>query len=300
MLNNINLADLRSFVLIAQLGNFTKAAEALGVSRSHVSRQISALENKISVKLLTRTTRTLKLTLAGEQLFKQCENALQNIDQALIAAVDDTQQTRGLIRINCVGGYIGEEIVARYISEFMTLYPQIKVELDFSSHRVDLINDEFDIAFRMGDIEDLGFVAKKLMDIKIVTLASPAYVKNYGSPSHPQDLVSHRCLTGSVKRWSFNRVENSEQRCDINVTGQLICKNGHALLQGALAGTGIIRVPKMYCEAEIEKGALIELLPEWHVPLVAFSAIYYSDKYRPKRLREFIDFIKSRFEQHHQ
>lgn len=298
MLNNINLADIRSFVLIAQLGNFTKAAEALGVSRSHVSRQISALENKISVKLLTRTTRTLKLTLAGEQLFKQCESALQNIDQALIAAVDDTQQTRGLIRINCVGGYIGEEIVTRYISEFMVLYPQIKVELDFSSHRVDLINDEFDIAFRMGDIEDLGFVAKKLMDIHIVTLANPAYIKNYGSPSHPQELMLHRCLTGSVKRWSFNRVANPEQHCDINITGQLICKNGHALLQGALAGSGIIRVPKMYCEAEIEKGTLIELLPEWHIPVVAFSAIYHSDKYRPKRLREFIDFIKNRFEQH--
>ncbi|BED89709.1 LysR family transcriptional regulator [Pseudoalteromonas sp. MM1] len=300
MLNNINLADIRSFVLIAQLGNFTKAAEALGVSRSHVSRQISALESKMAVKLVTRTTRTLKLTLAGELLFKQCEGALNNIDQALIAAVDDTKQTRGLIRINCVGGYIGEQLIARYISEFMALYPQINIELDFSSHRVDLINDEFDIAFRMGEIADAGFVAKKLMNINIVTLASPAYIKAFGNPRHPKELSEHRCLTGSVKRWSFSCTANPSQLVDITIAGQLICKNGHALLQGALAGVGIIRVPKMYCEAQIANGELVELLPQWQIPAVTFSAIYHNDKYRPKRLREFINFINNRFEQYHQ
>lgn len=297
MLNTINLADIRSFVLIAQLGNFTKAAEALGVSRSHVSRQMSALETKVAVKLVTRTTRTLKLTLAGEQLFKQCQSALNTIDQALIAAVDDTEQTRGLIRINCVGGYIGEQLIARYVSEFMALYPQINIELDFSSHRVDLINDEFDIAFRMGEIADAGFVAKKLMDVNIVTLASPAYINTFGEPCHPKELSEHRCLTGSVTRWSFKNIEAPSQLIDITVAGQLKCKNGHALLQGALAGVGIIRVPKMYCKAEIASGELVEILQQWQIPAVTFSAIYHSDKYRPKRLREFIDFIKTRFEQ---
>lgn len=125
MLNNINLSDVRTFVLIAKLGNFTKAVEALSVSRSHVSRQISAFEKQMKVTLLTRTTRSLKLTHAGERFYLQCEKALNEIDQALIAAVDDTQEVRGLIRVNCVGGYIGESIISHYVAMFMAQYPQI-------------------------------------------------------------------------------------------------------------------------------------------------------------------------------
>ena len=296
MLNNVNLADIRSFVLIAQLGNFTKAAEALSVSRSHVSRQISALESQMGVTLLTRTTRTLRLTQAGERFYSQCEKALSDIDQALIAAIDDTEEVRGLIRVNCVGGYIGEEIIARYIGDFMTRYPQIKVHLDFSSHRVDLIEDEFDIAFRMGELEDAGFIAKKLMDIEIVTLASPEYINQYGNPTHPKELSQHRCLTGSVKRWSFQSVKDGNVQHDINVDGQLVCKNGHALVTGALSGNGIIRVPLMYCRDYVSEGRLTRMLPDWQIPTVLFSAIYHRDKYQPKRLRTFIDYIRSRFE----
>lgn len=300
MINNVNLADIRSFVLIAQLGNFTKAAEALNVSRSHVSRQIRALEASMGVTLLTRTTRTLKLTQEGERFFEQCEKALNNIDQALIAAVDDTEEVRGVIRINSVGGFIGEEIIATYIAEFMYLYPDIRIHLDFSSNRVDLIQDEFDIAFRMGSLDDAGFIAKKLMGIEIATLASPLYLSKFGKPEHPKDLAQHRCLTGSVKRWSFQSVKNQDKRFDVNLDGHLICKNGHALVAGATAGNGIIRVPSMYVSQELEQGKLERVMPEWQIPKVLFSAIYHKDKYQPKRLRVFIAFIKECFEKDHQ
>ncbi|WCE31656.1 LysR family transcriptional regulator [Vibrio sp. SCSIO 43137] len=297
MLNHINLADIRSFVLIAQLGNFTKAAEALDVSRSHVSRQISALETQMGVTLLTRTTRTLKLTPAGKRFYQQCEKALHSIDQALMAAVDDTEQVRGLIRINCVGGYIGEAIIARYVSDFMARYPDVQVNLDFSSHRIDLIQDEFDIAFRMGELEDASFVARKLMEIETVTLASPAYIEQYGSPQHPRELTSHRCLTGSVRRWSYQSVTDANEHYDAHVEGRFICKNGSALLTGAMSGNGIIRVPLMYCRDSVERGDLVRILPQWQIPKVLFSAIFHKDKYQPKRLRTFIDYINQRFQQ---
>lgn len=296
MLNNINLADIRSFVLIAQLGTFTKAAEALSVSRSHVSRQISALENEMGVTLLTRTTRTLRLTLAGESFYQQCEKALHDIDQALIAAVDDTEEVRGLIRVNCVGGYIGESIISTYVAEFMALYPQVQVHLDYSSNRVDLIQDEFDIAFRMGELEDSGFIAKKLMDIEVVTLASPKYVNKYGSPEHPKELSQHSCMTGSINRWSFQSIEDNNKHIDVHIDGHLVCKNGRTLVTCALAGAGIIRVPLMYCSREVNCGDLVRVLPQWHIPSVLFSVIFHRDKYQPKRLRTFIDFINQRFE----
>lgn len=299
MLNHINLADVRTFVLIARLGNFTKAADALSVSRSHVSRQIRSLEARMGVTLLIRTTRTLRLTQAGEQFYMQCEKALQEIEQAVVAAVDDTEVVKGLIRVNCVGGYLGEELIARYVANFMVLHPQVDIELDFSSHRIDLIDEHFDIAFRMGDLENAGFIARYLMPIDIVTLASPAYIKRCGEPQHPSQLTEHRCLTGTVKRWTYQSVLDKAQHCEVNVSGALVCRNGRALVAGALAGTGIIRVPQVYCQKEIESGQLVEVMPEWHIPSVAFSAIFHRDRYQPKRLRTFIDYIKQQFENEH-
>nr|WP_086937590.1 LysR family transcriptional regulator [Thaumasiovibrio occultus] len=295
MLNQINLADIRAFVLISQLGNFTKAADAMGVSRSHVSRQISALENQMGVTLLTRTTRTLRLTQAGERFYRQCEHALHQIDQALIAAVDDTEQVRGLIRINCVGGYLGEELIANAVAKFMTCHPDVRIDLDFSSHRIDLIEDQFDIAFRMGALEDAGFIAKHLMTVDMVTLASPSYIATYGEPTHPRELSQHRALTGSVTKWHYRHATQTNTHVDVNVKGKLTSKNGRSLVAGALAGNGIIRVPRVYCEQEISEGYLVEIMPDWQIASVPFSAIFHKDRYQPKRLREFVDFIKQEF-----
>ena len=187
MINQINLTDIRSFVLIARLGNFTKAADTLDVSRSHVSRQISSLEKHMGVTLLIRTTRTLRLTEAGKHFYYQCEQALHTIDQALLSAVDDVEKVQGEIKVNCVGGHIGEVVIAEVVNAFMQQYPEVSISLDFSSNRVDLIEEEFDIAFRMGSLDDSGFVAKKLLVIDMGTLASPEYLTRRGRPSHPKE-----------------------------------------------------------------------------------------------------------------
>ncbi len=295
MLHNINLADIRSFVLIAQLGSFTKAAEALSVSRSHVSRQISNLESQMKVTLLIRTTRTLKLTETGKRFYQQCEKALSGIDQAVLTAIDDIEKVQGEIRVNCVGGYLGEERVAQIVCDFMSLYPQTQVNLDFSSHRIDLLEENFDIAFRMGQLEDSGFIARKLMTIEMCTLASPRYLRKYGKPTHPKELSCHQCLTGSVKRWGFKNIITGDE-LDISIQGHLQCKNGRVLVKSAINHHGIIRVPKVYCEEEIKQGKLIDVFEEWCIPGVDFSVLYHSDRYQPKRLRLFIDFVKTYFD----
>lgn len=292
MINQINLTDIRSFVLIARLGNFTKAAETLDVSRSHVSRQISSLEKQMGVTLLIRTTRTLRLTEAGKHFYYQCEQALHTIDQALLSAVDDVEKVQGEIKINCVGGYLGEVFLAELVNDFMQQYPDVSISLDFSSNRVDLIEEEFDIAFRMGTLEDSGFVAKKLLGIKMETLASPTYLAQFGRPQHPKDLVKHRCLTGSVRKWHFQSMTDDES-VDITVKGTLQCKNGRVLVAGAMAGSGIIRVPQIYCEQEIKAGQLEPVFEKWTIPSVDFSALYHRDRYQPKRLKTFIEFINS-------
>ncbi|HDV5285629.1 TPA: LysR family transcriptional regulator [Vibrio cholerae] len=295
-LNQLNLADIRAFVLIAKLGNFTKAAEELEVSRSHVSRQLSQLENSMGVTLVIRTTRSLSLTDAGELFYRQCEQALSSIEQAVLAAVDDVQEARGELRINSVGGHIGEELIADICSAFMQENPDVRIHLDFSSHRVDLIEEGFDVAFRMGKLEDASFVARKLTEIRMSTLASPTYFTLCGQPQHPKQLTDHRCLTGSVKRWSYQHKE-TKQTLDVPVDGDLQCKNGRVLVRAALAHNGIIRVPTFYCHQEIARGELVEVFQDWHIPSVDFSLIYHKDKYQPVRLKRFIEFSKRYFEQ---
>ncbi|MCP3699550.1 MAG: LysR family transcriptional regulator [Aliivibrio sp.] len=290
MINHINLTDIRSFVLIARLGNFTKAAETLDVSRSHVSRQISSLEKQMGVTLLIRTTRTLRLTEAGKHFYHQCEQALHTIDQALLSAVDDVEKVQGEIKINCVGGYLGEVFLAELVNDFMKQYPDVSVSLDFSSNRVDLIEEEFDIAFRMGVLEDSGFVAKKLLNIEMGTLASPSYLAQHGRPTHPKELNQHYCLTGSVRKWHFQSLKNKEHY-DITVKGNLQCKNGRVLVSGALAGNGIIRVPLIYCQQELDDNKLEQVFEGWGIPSVDLSALYHRDRYQPKRVKTFIEFI---------
>ncbi len=293
--NKINLADIRAFVLIADEGSFTNAAEILEVSRSHVSRQLSALEKQMSVSLMIRTTRSLRLTEAGKAFHQQAKKALQSLEQAVIAAADNTQEVRGTIRVNCVGGHIGEELIAKMASEFMVQHQDVNIELDFSSHRIDLITDEFDIAFRMGELEDAGFIGKKLTDLKIETLASPILLQQYPKITSPKGLSDIPCLTGSVKHWKFQKTENSKQKMDVHVDGRFSCKNGRALVQSAVDGNGVIRVPEMYCQQEMKQGLLISVFDHWEVPLVPFYAIYHKDKYQPARLRAFIDYIIEQF-----
>lgn len=302
MLHQLNLADIRTFVLIADEGSFTSAAEVLEVSRSHVSRQLSALEKQMGVSLMVRTTRSLRLTDAGKTFHQQAKKALLDLEQAVIAAIDNTEEIRGLIRVNCVGGHIGEDLIARMASNFMSQHRDVNIELDFSSHRIDLITDEFDIAFRMGELADAGFVGKKLTDLKLDTLASPALLQQFPASKHPKQLAEIPCLTGSVKLWRFQQKAGAlsdtgyQQKAEVQVNGRFSCKNGRALVQGALDGNGVIRVPVMYCQQEIDQGLLVPVFDDWEIPLVPFYAIYHKDKYQPARLRAFIDFIGEQFQ----
>lgn len=297
MINQINLTDVRSFVLIGELGSFTKAAEALAVSRSHVSKQITQLEKKMGVTLLLRTTRTLKMTAAGERFFQQCQAHLAGIDQAIHAAVDDIEQMRGHIKINCVGGYLGEDIIAPMLADFMLQYPDVTIEIDFSSHRVDLLKDDFDLAIRMGELDDAGFIGRQLLPLEMVTLASPKYLAaQQVKLEHPKDLLQHNCLTGSVKKWHYQAVGSQQKTCDVTVSGQFSCKNGRSLVYAAIAGCGLIRVPKVYCLNQLRSGQLVEVIPQWQIPNVPLSVIYHKDRYQPQRLRKLIGFIQQAFE----
>jgi DNA-binding transcriptional LysR family regulator len=232
----------------------------------------------------------MKLTETGRRFLASCDEALHSIDLAVAKAVNEVEAVQGNIKVNCVGGVIGEEVIAAKLVEFLCQYPDVTIELDFSSHRVDLLEDDFDLAIRMGPLPDASYVARHLQDIEMATLASAQYLSKNPQINHPRDLLNHRCLTGSVSKWKFKSSENGEEY-EVSIFGGLQCKNGRVLVEGAKQGLGVIRVPTMYCAKELESETLCSIMSNWHVPPVPLSVIYHKDRYQPRRLRECIEFL---------
>ncbi|ACA84896.1 LysR family transcriptional regulator [Shewanella woodyi] len=295
MNKDLNLADIRAFTVIAEQGSFTQAAEVLGCSRSHLSKQLLQLENLLGVSLITRTTRAQRLTEQGRFFFDSCQAALESIDQAVAVTVDNAQRLQGHININCVGGIIGEEIVTALVNDFISQYPDISVHLDFSSPRVDLVVDEFDLVFRMGELEDSAIVARKLMSIENMTMASPQYLAAHGYPNHPKDLKEHLCITGSIDHWLFEKRDDAKSKVEVAIKGGFKCKNGRVMKSAALADNGIVRLPRLYCPNELAKGELVSVFEDWRVADTPFYLLYCKDRFQPARLRAFISFTMKNF-----
>ncbi|PKG37475.1 LysR family transcriptional regulator [Psychromonas sp. Urea-02u-13] len=290
---DLNITDIRAFVLIAKAGSFTAAAELLSCSRSHLSKQLTQLESSLGVKLIIRTTRTQRLTEQGKVFFEQCSRSLEGIDQAIEQVIDSASAVKGVININCVGGIIGEEIITPLINDFINAYPEVRINLDFSSRRVDLIAGEFDIVFRMGALEDSNLIAKKLIDMPICTLASPQYLQQKGQLTHPSDLKHHQCITGTVNHWRYFNILTPDKKIEVSVDGAFKCKNGRSMIFSALAGNGIVRLPLLYCFKEIDEQKLLPVFKDWDSPISPFYLVYLQDKYQPARLKTFIQFVNS-------
>ncbi len=294
MKKEINYSDIKSFLVLVEERSFTKAADKLLCSRSQVSKQLSQLEASLGVSLLVRTTRTQHLTPSGELFYEQCKRSFNSIEYAIDRTMETATKLSGEIKINCVGGYIGENIVGPLIADFMQAYPEINVVLDFSSRRVDLIAGEFDFVFRMGELTDSSLIARKLTELRIGTYASPEYIKQYGQPQTPKDLTSHKCIAGSMNTWTLINNDTKEIQ-EVIVKGDLECKNGKVMLYSALRGNGIIRVPEVYCNTELNEGSLVPIFKQWRPRPTPLYLVYIQDKHQPVRIKAFKEFVFKNF-----
>lgn len=295
------LDDLKAFTEIAKQGSFTKAAEAMNCSRSHLSKQLNQLESVLGVRLIIRTTRAQRLTEQGERLFNQCQIAFNSLESAVEKTIELSEQLQGNININCVGGFLGEEVIASLVAEFLQQYPEISINLDFSSERVDLLTQQFDLVFRMGALQDSGLVARQLINIENGLFASPEYLEKYGLPKSPKDLSKHRCITGSVNHWSFQHQSSSAKikgTQEVNVSGNIRCKNGRVMKKLALSHNGIARLPYYYCQQELASKQLISVFEEWKLADTPLYLVYQKDSFQPQRLSVFIQYVMEHFQQH--
>ncbi|WP_041583465.1 LysR substrate-binding domain-containing protein [Bdellovibrio bacteriovorus] len=250
-----SLQGIIAFVKIADSGSFSAAAQALGVSKSHISKTISLLESDLGVALFVRSTRKVQLTSVGERFLETCRQSLQNLDSAKKEILDLSNTPRGVLRVT-LAGIFGEEYIAPVVIDMAKRYPDLKIELDFSSRVVDLIEEKFDVAIRIGHLENSSLLATKIASRVEYVVASKAYLSAAPSLKEPEDLANHNCI-GERSSWSFRKRGKSFH---IPVKGNFKCNNPRVLQKAALTGLGIARLPGSYAFEDIKKGRLISLL----------------------------------------
>jgi DNA-binding transcriptional LysR family regulator len=291
------ISNVGVLAAIVEGGSFARAAEALGLSRSGVSRAVSRLEARVGVRLLHRTTRAVALTDEGRRLYSEVAPLLTGIEDAVTVISGSSVGVRGRLRVN-VDAFFSRLMFTAHIAEFLSLYPDLSLELVARDQLGDLVGEGFDIAVRFGTPPESSLVARKLLETRTVTVASPAYLKVRGRPAIPSDLVDHACiqvrdsLTGQpIEAWQFRQADKVVQ---VRTTGRLMVAEFGTMLGACLEGVGIARVKAIGVQHLIQQGALVELLSDWPGESYPLYALYPSRHLPAAKVRAFIDFVQSR------
>jgi DNA-binding transcriptional LysR family regulator len=294
-----NLNDLRAFILVAQVGSFTRAAGQLDVSQSALSYTIRTLEERLGVKLLNRTTRSVSPTQAGERLLEDIEPLIAGIDQKLGKLNAFRDLPRGTLRINS-SEHVINTLLWNKLASFARDYPDVVLEITTDYAFTDIVKDRFDIGIRMGSAVDKDMVAVRVTpDFQMIVVGSPDYIAAHGIPESPKDLNSHRCVTirlprhENIMNWEFQNPGKDQQPSVTSYRPQsaMIVSHAHLLMKGAIDGLGLAWVPATMAEEELKSGALIEVLVDWKMTYEGYY-MYYPNRHLPPLFRLFVDALK--------
>jgi DNA-binding transcriptional LysR family regulator len=289
------LEQLSAFVEVARRQSFARAAHSLGRQPSAVSRAVAALENRLGVRLLQRTTRRVTLSDAGRDYFGRCETLLAEFEGADAAVRDHAASLRGNLRVSAATGS-GQTLFAPIVPEFLMLHPLLTLDLQLSNRYVDLVEEGYDLALRVGSLPpDSRLVARRLAPSRRVLLASAAYLQRRGSPRTPQQLREHPCLVLDIgprpQRWELER---GRTRAALEVSGPLHSNNAFALLSACRAGLGITLLPDTVAVGDLRSGELRRVLPGWVSTEQSIYAVYPSARFIPAKVRAFVEFVAAR------
>jgi DNA-binding transcriptional LysR family regulator len=287
---------MTTFTRVVEQGSFAKAAERLSISISAVSRQIADLEQQLNVRLLNRTTRRLSLTETGQAYYERCVQLLADLEEAEALASASSAAPRGTIKLACSINF-GVRHVAPAIADFLARFPQAKFDVALSDRTVDLIEEGYDLAIRIGNLGPSNLVARKLGSSRMLAVASPDYLARHGTPGAPEDLVRHNCLTYEYLpnrgQWSFRDAQGAER--SVRVAGGLHANNGDLLVGAAAAGLGIAFEPDFMVGEALRAGRLVRVLEAYEAPEVGIHAVYPSRRHLSAKVRSFVDFVGERF-----
>lgn len=287
-----NWEGISEFVAVADTGSFTAAADKLGVSTAHVSRQVSKLEQRLAVKLLYRTTRKVSLSEDGRSFFQQCRTLLEGLEDAERALSERQGMLRGKLRLTAPVT-LGERAIAPLVNRFLVEHPELEITLRLTNQPLDLVEGGYDLAIRLGKLESSSMMARKLAPRIPYVCASPDYLARCGVPNTLAELEQHNCLLGTLDYWRF-QVEGRERV--VHVRGNLSCNSGHALLDAALQGLGIVQLPDYYVESALAQGRLVSLLAQYRIPDEGIWALYPNNRQLSPKVRQLLDHVAEAFE----
>lgn len=288
--------DLQAFVAVVEAGSFTAAAERLGTAKSAVSRRVSALEERLGVQLLRRTTRVLNLTETGGSFYEHAARILADVDEAEAAVQQQHGELSGTLRVALPLSF-GVRHMCKPIAAFCQRHPKVRFDLDLNDRRVDLIEEGIDMALRIGRLSDSSYIARRLFDVRLVVCASPHYLHANGTPTSPRDLTHHRCLVYTnlpdPGRWSYTDGEGDQHSVEVNPV--LSASSGDFLANAAAHGLGLVIQPTFIAAESIRRGNLVPVLTEYEWSMSPAYAIYPPTRHLSYRVRTFIDFLAERF-----
>lgn len=287
---------MESFVRVVERGGFSAAAQDLRISRAMVSRHVQELETHLGARLLHRTTRKVSLTEAGQVYYERSAHLLADLAAADSEVGELHARPRGTLRVN--GPVVfGVRHLAPAVADYMRAFPEVNIELTLNDRTVDLIEEGFDMAVRIGVLGDSSLIARRLAPCRLVVVASPDYLARRGNPLQPTDLMKHDCIRymygegGDI--WHFGGPQGP---VSVRVQGQLRTNNGDAMRIAAAQGAGIAVIPSFIVSDELLSGALVPVLPGWRgAEEMAVHAIYPPGRNPSAKLRSFIDFLVPRF-----
>lgn len=284
------LDGMLEFVAVVERGTFTGAARQLGVSVSHVSRQIADLEGRLSAQLFVRTTRQMNLTEPGRRLFETCQPLLEDIQRAQQTVLETHDVIEGPIRISLAGKFAEEHLVPM-LTRFCAEHPAIQLDLDVSARNVDLVSEGFDVAVRMGPLaSSSSLVATRLLSVPMVVLASPKLLRKLPTIASPAGLPPQWCLPLVHRPWEFVK---SKRREGVKPAGRFSSNSGAAAIQAALDALGIVNVPAYYGHALVADGRLKRILEDWAcVEESVFHLVFPAGRHRPLRVRRLIEYLQ--------
>ena len=287
--------QISTFVDVAAKGSLSAAARAEGIAPAMIGRRLDALEHRLGVKLLQRTTRKIALTDEGLAFLEDCQRILVDLEDAESAVSERSAKASGHLTVSAPAGF-GRQHVAPLIPAFLAKHRDVAVTLNLNDRIVDLIGDGIDVAIRIAALSDSNLVGVKLADNRRVVVATPAYLKRHGKPQSLDALAKHNCLAmssdGSQRGWTFR---HNGKNLMLKVAGNMVCNDGEVLHDWAMAGKGLAWRSMWEVGAAIESGKLVTVLDEYAAPGNDIHAVFAQRRHLPLRIRAFVDFLRQTY-----
>ena len=283
----MDLDGIAVFVKVVQAGSFSQAAKLLNMPNSTVSAKVAALEKRLGVTLLQRTTRRLHLTEAGEGYFRRCMTALEELHAAENELAIERGETKGVLRLTAPVE-LGRSALPPVLDVLMKRHPAIKIDLIITNRLVDLVVENIDVAVRAGPLKDSGLIARRFVLGQFGLWASPSYLKNNSVPRNPNELKEHDCLQFAPFTGRRLQLTNGRERAQIALAGRITADDFEALRALAVLGWGIALLPSFLCAEEAKERKLVSVLPNWRGDSVSISVVYPAQRFVAPKIRAFI------------